>query len=105
VDLQPTTEPGVRFCQDCQKNVYHCTSLEEVEQHALSGNCIAISSRVAMEVGPDDEWDLCSQANECEDPISDEPLFMGGPELPSPYHQWARQMFRRHHKRWWQFWR
>lgn len=40
--LQPTAEPGVRACSQCQKSVYFCQSTEEVAHHAQQGHCIAV---------------------------------------------------------------
>lgn len=42
--LQPTAEPGVRACSQCQKSVYFCQSAEEAAQHAQLGHCIAVPS-------------------------------------------------------------
>jgi uncharacterized protein (TIGR02996 family) len=101
-DLQPTGEAGVRYCAECQKNVHYCASQDEAEQHAIRGNCIAISSRLALQVederaGPPIDPD---ENQDCP-----ENLVLGEPTEPRPYELWAREMYRRHHKRWWQFWR
>jgi hypothetical protein len=32
----------VRFCPHCRRNVYLCDSLESVEEHRASGDCICI---------------------------------------------------------------
>lgn len=48
--LAAGTEPNVRFCNDCSKNVYFCQTTAEAETHAIAGNCIAVSSRLALQV-------------------------------------------------------
>jgi uncharacterized protein (TIGR02996 family) len=102
-DLQPTGSTGVRYCGDCQRDVHFCASRDEAEQHAVRGNCIAISSRVALQVEP--EQDLPFLHRDEEPDCSEGDLVMGELLEPQPYEIWARQMFRRHHKAWWQFWR
>lgn len=37
-----TADSTVRHCLQCDKDVFHCTSLEEVAKHASLGHCIAI---------------------------------------------------------------
>lgn len=48
--LAPGVDPNVRFCQDCSKSVYFCRTVAEAESHGKAGNCIAISSRAALQV-------------------------------------------------------
>src|SRR5262249_13326071 len=48
VDLRRTDDVAVRYCEECRKTVHYCASQEEAEQHAVRGDCIAISSRVAL---------------------------------------------------------
>jgi hypothetical protein len=40
--LAPTVDATVRFCQQCQERVYHCDTIDEAEDRALAGRCIAI---------------------------------------------------------------
>jgi uncharacterized protein (TIGR02996 family) len=44
--LQVTDAERVRYCDSCHKNVYHCTSVEEAQEHADRGECVAVDSRV-----------------------------------------------------------
>jgi|SRR5579871_709276 len=39
-DLEPTDEETVRFCSSCRRNVYLCTSREDIDRHA--GECVAL---------------------------------------------------------------
>ena len=39
--LAPTDELGVRFCGQCEQQVYFCESDEETIAHAHAGHCIA----------------------------------------------------------------
>src|ERR1035441_1630033 len=39
--LQRTEETNVRLCGLCKKNVYFCTSVEEIQSHSLAEDCIA----------------------------------------------------------------
>lgn len=90
-DLRPTADAAIRHCQECRKNVYACDSKEAAQRHALRGECIAISSRLALDV-----------ENQYGPRPTDEELI----GLPmSPYEVWANELFERHRKRWWQFWR
>jgi uncharacterized protein (TIGR02996 family) len=36
--LQPTESERVRYCDSCRKNVYHCTSVKEAQEHANRGS-------------------------------------------------------------------
>ena len=40
--LATTDDPLVRTCGACLKDVYFCRSLDEVNDHARLGHCIAI---------------------------------------------------------------
>jgi uncharacterized protein (TIGR02996 family) len=44
--LKPTEAGRVRYCDACHKNVYHCSTIEEAQDHADKGDCVAIDSRV-----------------------------------------------------------
>ncbi len=37
-----TAVDGVRHCGECDKDVFSCTSIEDVAKHARLGHCIAI---------------------------------------------------------------
>jgi hypothetical protein len=40
-DLTPTSEPSVRHCGECGKDVYFCATDAETIDHARAGHCIA----------------------------------------------------------------
>jgi hypothetical protein len=42
-NLDPTADPDIRFCHTCRKDIYRCHTMEQVYQHALDGDCIAVS--------------------------------------------------------------
>lgn len=48
--LAPTQEPGVRYCEGCERSVFFCASAETVELHARKGHCIAVAGRVTASV-------------------------------------------------------
>ena len=41
--LDQTEEPNARYCTQCKHSVYHCASVEEAEERAKQGQCIAVS--------------------------------------------------------------
>lgn len=41
--LLPTENPSARHCDACNSRVYHCSTVNEAEKHALAGHCIAVS--------------------------------------------------------------
>lgn len=43
--LQPTEDPAVRHCTECDRNVYYCRNTEEAYRLADAGECVAIDSR------------------------------------------------------------
>jgi uncharacterized protein (TIGR02996 family) len=53
--LSPTDEPDIRICHTCKSPVFFCHSVEEANQFATSGQCVAISSRVPLETLPREE--------------------------------------------------
>jgi len=53
--LSPTDEPDIRICHTCKSPVFFCHSLEEANQFASSGQCVAISSRIPLEMLPREE--------------------------------------------------
>ena len=96
MDLEPTGEWAVRFCEKCRKNVHYCESKWDAEEHAVKGDCIAVSSRLALDVVREAVGSLSAD---------DEEVFLGeGEVVSSPYELWARNLFR-DRKRWWQLWR
>jgi len=55
-DLEPTSEPIARFCQECQQPVFFCATDVESLNHARQGHCIAMpgedgSGRWLIKVG------------------------------------------------------
>jgi uncharacterized protein (TIGR02996 family) len=96
--LQPTEDPGVRFCEGCQQKVYRCETTAQAREHALGGHCIAISAEVAGTVCGEQEAAMADCVGR-----------------PDPYCYWAEEIFsgrkRRQSspekpaKRWWQFWK
>jgi hypothetical protein len=56
--LQPTTEESVRFCGECRKDVFFCTSIAAAQSHAYVGDCVAVDPRLVRK--PNDlesEWE------------------------------------------------
>lgn len=49
--LRPTADEGVRFCETCRKNVYHCATIESARDHARADHCVAVDSRLARQPG------------------------------------------------------
>jgi diguanylate cyclase (GGDEF)-like protein/uncharacterized protein (TIGR02996 family) len=45
--LAPTESDGVRFCQQCKEQVYHCDTVADAETRALAGQCIAIPKQLS----------------------------------------------------------
>jgi hypothetical protein len=41
-DMVPTEADGVRYCTQCEKPVYLCTSTDEALEHACQNHCVAI---------------------------------------------------------------
>jgi hypothetical protein len=41
-DLHELIELNVKYCEQCQKNVYLCKTQEEINQARLLGRCISI---------------------------------------------------------------
>lgn len=44
--LSPTADPGVRHCEECQRDVHYCHSSQDAFRLALAGKCVAIDSRL-----------------------------------------------------------
>lgn len=45
--LAPTDAESVRYCQQCQERVYYCDTVDDAEQRAFAGQCIAIPKRLS----------------------------------------------------------
>ena len=56
--LRPGTEPNVRHCDTCRKEVYYCAEPAEAAERAVRGECIAIPSRFALRRVPDQRTTL-----------------------------------------------
>lgn len=41
VDLRPTSENAIRYCTECQQNVYFCQSSEELKLRTANNQCVA----------------------------------------------------------------
>jgi len=41
-ELTATSEDGIRFCQSCQKEVYFCSSDDELAAYVRLNRCVAI---------------------------------------------------------------
>jgi hypothetical protein len=41
-NLHATEDTAVRFCEECRKNVYYCSDIDEAREHAHEGNCVAV---------------------------------------------------------------
>jgi uncharacterized protein (TIGR02996 family) len=46
-ELTATPDRNQRFCEECQKHVHYCDSLDAARTHAAAGHCIAVDLRVA----------------------------------------------------------
>jgi uncharacterized protein (TIGR02996 family) len=44
--LQTTDVAEIRYCTGCQQNVYYCNTIQEAQEHARCGECVAISLTV-----------------------------------------------------------
>ncbi len=40
--LTPTEQDGVRYCGECQREVFLCSSEEELQTHAKQNHCVAV---------------------------------------------------------------
>jgi uncharacterized protein (TIGR02996 family) len=54
--MQATEEPRVRFCETCEKKVYHCATSTELRIHAIQGHCVAVDLRVPRSDGDLDSF-------------------------------------------------
>jgi hypothetical protein len=44
--LAPTDREGVRYCDDCRREVHYCDSVAKAEDHARRGDCITVPLHV-----------------------------------------------------------
>ncbi len=44
--LQPTDDPGVRYCEECRRNVHYCRTTQEALRLADQGEGVVIDSRL-----------------------------------------------------------
>ena len=42
-NLKKTKDSKVRFCGECDKNVYRCTTDEDIDKHIELNHCIAVN--------------------------------------------------------------
>ncbi len=93
--LTSTDDATIRFCNQCNQNVYFCSSVAEVRDHATNDHCVAFSPRLARTVALQEydrtSFELEGPTNPGFDPnnfdsITDEHLVMGemSPMLPPP---------------------
>lgn len=50
-ELDLTPVPGIRFCTDCQSNVYFAATQSEFEQYASQGKCVALIEDESVVLG------------------------------------------------------
>lgn len=67
--LEPTSsddnEKEARFCADCSKDVYWCSSEEEMKSHGMQGHCVAFNFARGVDPShPSDEDFLLTPLNE-----------------------------------------
>ena len=43
-NLKETKDSKIRFCNECNKNVYRCETSEDIDKHIELNNCIAIEN-------------------------------------------------------------
>ncbi len=43
-NLKETNDSKIRFCNECNKNVYRCETSEDIDKHIELNNCIAIEN-------------------------------------------------------------
>ena len=49
--LQPTDRASVRFCTECEQNVYYCDSIQRARAHARQGHCVAVDLAIPRKRG------------------------------------------------------
>lgn len=84
--LKQTDDASVRFCGQCERNVFFCETIVEAKDHASRGNCVAVDPRLMRK-----PLELYESRHTPMDKIP----YMG--DLIFPAQQTS--------KRWWQFWR
>ena len=46
--LQKTDDPIIRFCNECNKNVYRCKTEKDMDEHIKLNHCIAVIETQVM---------------------------------------------------------
>ena len=57
-------KPDVRYCDGCEKPVFHCTTYDQLADHIAASHCVAIRRR-GRTGGP--EKGLAAEGNPCID--------------------------------------
>ena len=50
-NLKKTEDSKVRFCDECNKNVYRCRTDEDIDKHIELNHCIAVNDAPNMPMG------------------------------------------------------
>ena len=50
-NLNKTKDSKVRFCNECNKNVYRCRTEKDIDKHVELNHCIAIDDGADMPMG------------------------------------------------------
>lgn len=94
-NLQLTDDHKVRHCDACDKSVYHCNTVDEARDHAVLGECVAVSLgvlRFPRDLAPVEEFITGLLVFDGEP----EPLDLGMLKDPEPPPAPRRP--------WWKFW-
>lgn len=52
--LAVTGKENIRYCNQCERNVYYCLTREDVRGHADAGECVAFETEAEMFLGEPD---------------------------------------------------
>ena len=47
-NLKKTDDPTIRFCNECNKNVYRCKTEQDLDEHIKLNHCIAVNEPQVM---------------------------------------------------------
>mgnify|MGYP000742321081 CR=1 FL=1 len=47
-NLKKTDDPTIRFCNECNKNVYQCKNENDMDEHIKLNHCIALEEHMVM---------------------------------------------------------
>ena len=47
-NLKKTDDPTIRFCNECNKNVYLCNTEQKMDKHVKLNHCIAVEEPQVM---------------------------------------------------------